>query len=130
LRFAETCTAKFGDTNLLKTILRADSAMRPALSKASVFGKGRDQRAIIAETQTPVYLMLGENDPFIRTEYFAKTNGTSLFGAKPQIFTGCGHAPFIVDQTGFARRLMQFYHHAIAEAEIPKFDQEPMRLAS
>jgi pimeloyl-ACP methyl ester carboxylesterase len=125
-RFAELCT---GQSTAADAILRVDTAMRPALSRACLFGKGRDQRDIIAETQTPVYLMLGENDPFIRTEYFAKTKGTSLFGGKPQIFTGCGHAPFIDDQTGFSRRLMQFYHHAVVEAEMPKLEQEPLRMA-
>jgi pimeloyl-ACP methyl ester carboxylesterase len=125
-RFAEICT---GSSDASGVILRADTSMRPALSRACLFGKGRDQRAIIAGTSTPVYLMLGENDPFIRADHFAKIKGTSLFGGKPQVLTNCGHAPFIDDQTGFARRLMQFYHHSVAEAEMPKFEQEPLRMA-
>jgi pimeloyl-ACP methyl ester carboxylesterase len=125
-RFAEICT---GQSHATEIVLRADIAMRPALSRSCLFGKGRDQRAIIAGTSTPVYLMLGENDPFIRTDHFAKTKGTSLFGGKPQIYTGCGHAPFMDDQNGFARRLMEFYHHASVEVEMPKAFKEPMRLA-
>jgi pimeloyl-ACP methyl ester carboxylesterase len=125
-RFAEICT---GNSNARNVILRSDIGMRPALSRSCLFGKGRDQRAIIAGTQTPVYLTLGENDPFIRTDQFAKTKGPSLFGGKPQIFTNCGHAPFIDDQTGFARRLTQFYRHAISESEMPTFEQEPLRMA-
>jgi pimeloyl-ACP methyl ester carboxylesterase len=126
-RFSEICT---GQSSVADIILRADTAMRPALSRACLFGKGRDQRAIIAGTQTPAYLMLGENDPFIRTDYFAKIKGQSLFGGKPQIFTNCGHAPFIDDQTGFARRLAVFHQHVEATAQLPKRDEEPMRLAS
>jgi pimeloyl-ACP methyl ester carboxylesterase len=130
IRFAETCTGKSPNVTCLNSILRADSAMRPALSKASVFGKGRDQRAIIAETRTPVYLTLGENDPFIRTEQFAKTAGASLFGGKPQIFTGQGHAPFWENPSGFARRLAVFYRHVEAEASKREYVDEPMRMAS
>jgi pimeloyl-ACP methyl ester carboxylesterase len=130
MRFAETCTGTAPSTLRINSILRVDPAMRPALSKSSVFGKGRDQRAVIANTQTPVYLTLGENDPFIRTEHFSKTTGPTLFGDRPQIFTGNGHAPFLENPSSFARRLAVFYRHVEVEAALPKYVEEPIRLAS
>ena len=130
VRFADLCTPKSISSNFVETILRADSAMRPALSKASAFGKGRDQRAVIAGTQMPVYAMLGENDPFIRADSFAKVTGPSLFGGKPQLFTGSGHAPFLENPASFARRLALFYRHVEDRAKLANKGEEQLRLAS
>ena len=130
MRFSDTCTGAIAAEARIHSILRVDPAMRPALSRSTVFGKGRDQRTVIAETKTPVYLMLGQNDPFIRTEQFTKTAGPTLFGGKPEVLAGSGHAPFLEHPTNFARRLAGFYRHVETEAAKPKYFEQPLRMAS
>ena len=116
-RFSEVCTS---DASYADVILRTDPALRPALSRAALFGKGRDQRKIIAETQTPVYLMLGVNDPFIRAETLEKVKGPTLFGGRCLMLKDSGHAPFLQAPHAFDPALLNFHTHAVAHSKIAK----------
>ena len=115
--FAEICT---GDTNYTDQIMRTDPALRPALSRAALFAKGRDQRLAIADTQTPVCIMLGVNDPFIRAETLEKVKGPTLFGGRCLMLKDSGHAPFLQAPNVFDPALASFHAHAVAQSKITK----------
>ena len=116
-RFSEVCTS---DASYADVILRTDPALRPALSRAALFGKGRDQRKIIAETQTPVCLMLGVNDPFIRAETLERVKSPTLFGGRCFMLKDSGHAPFLQTPHAFDPALLSFHKHAVAQSLVAK----------
>ena len=114
-RFSEVCT---GEISYADVIVRTDLALRPALSRAALFGKGRDQRKVIAETQTPVCLMLGVNDPFIRAETLERVKAPTLFGGRCLTLKDSGHAPFLQAPHAFDPALLSFHTHAVAHSKI------------
>jgi pimeloyl-ACP methyl ester carboxylesterase len=113
-RFSTAC---IGNDSQAETVLCTDPALRPALSRATLLGKGRDQRAAIAEAQTPVCLMLGVNDPFIRADSLQKVSGPTLFGGRCLMLKDAGHAPFLDAPHAFDPALASFHAHAVRVAE-------------
>ncbi|MCU0831580.1 MAG: alpha/beta hydrolase [Rhizobiaceae bacterium] len=113
-RFAEVCT---GNDGFAETVLCTDPAMRPALSRSAILGKGRDQRAAIAETRMPVCLMLGTQDPFIRADTLRKVTGPTLHRGEPILLENAGHASFLDAPDVFAATLAGFHAHAVNVAQ-------------
>jgi pimeloyl-ACP methyl ester carboxylesterase len=128
-RFASVCVGRAASHAHLDMIQRTDEALRPALSRASLLGRGRDQRAAVLETRTPVCLMLGAHDPFIRAETLQGIKAPALFGGRVLMLKHSGHAPFLEASQAFDAALSSFCAHARAEAAYARPVAGTMRLA-
>ncbi len=92
----------------LASVLRADGRCRAQLAKAMFHGEGIDQRKFVENTDIPLSVINGQNDPLLRLGYFDDVHIPSLWRGKTQTIADAGHACFLDQPQAFAEMLTGF----------------------
>ena len=124
-RFEHICLREQANGHFIDTIMRADTAIRPALSKTLFKGKGLDQKNAVENPSKPMCIVQGVEDPFIRTDYLKKLNSHNLFTQQIIMMDGCGHAPFLEDSDKFNSYVSDFAKWV--HGDVFTFDRAPSR---
>lgn len=107
-RFETACLGAQSTGQFVDAIMRTDPALRPAMSKMVLKGQGLDQKQAIEAPAKPMCLLLGENDPFIRSDYLKSLDTMGLFTKEVIMLRGSGHAPFMDDPESFDLSVLDF----------------------
>lgn len=92
-RFEALCFGGTADPSFRQAILRADGRLRSAVTRGMITGRGADQRQVVEQASFPVAIVNGENDPFVRQDYFETLAFRSLW-EHCHVIPDAGHAPF------------------------------------
>ncbi|MEM1039303.1 MAG: alpha/beta hydrolase [Pseudomonadota bacterium] len=106
--FEKAC---FGDRTtyqFVSTLLRTDPRMRPNLSKSLLYASGVSQKKRLEQSQTPVCLLHGRNEPLIRTSFMQQISAYALYAGQTIVMDDAGHAPFVQAQGEFDAALKTF----------------------
>lgn len=112
-RFAELCFGDEVDPAFIAMIRRADGRARVNLFRSLMLGQGADQRQVVEDSTTPVLIVNGENDPFVRVSYFDNLTAASLWGGHCHLIDGAGHSPFWQQAEPFNALLARFLRHVM-----------------
>ena len=93
--------------HLRAAILRTDGRARAGIFRSLMRGDHGDQRRIVETSEIPLAIVNGDNDPFVRTRYFAKPHYANLWSGTCHTIPG-GHAPFIANAASFDDLLQRF----------------------
>jgi pimeloyl-ACP methyl ester carboxylesterase len=75
----------------------------------SVFrGIGADERQAVETMDTPLCIVHGENDPFIRLDYMQSLKYRALWRDRIFVIAGAGHAPHWQCPKSFNEILLEF----------------------
>lgn len=98
--------------------LRTDGRARRMMVKSAVAGVGQDQRAFVETTATPVAILQGRRDPFLRMDYLDGLSGERLWRGGVQWLADLGHAPHWRAPDRFNAQLLAFLadQHASQQA--------------
>jgi pimeloyl-ACP methyl ester carboxylesterase len=107
-RFAHLIYGPSPDRRGLAAVLRADGLCRARIAKALFHGEGRDQRRFVENTDIPVAIFNGANDPLLRPHYFDDLSFHSLWRGKCQTIANAGHACFRDQPAAFSALLSAF----------------------
>lgn len=113
-RFEKLCFGSAPDPRFLDGILRSDGRLRSIFTRNLMLGGGADQRRVVEETDVPIAIVNGENDPFVRLSYFESVPYRSLW-ERCHVLPGVGHAPFWEDANAFNEILGRFADFVAAE---------------
>lgn len=100
------------DPHLLAMVKRTDGRAREIMFGSVVQGQALDEREIVARTRVPFAIVNGEDDVFIRPEYFERLQFGSIWPQGVIRLPGAAHAPFRQQPAQFNRLLVQFAQHA------------------
>ena len=114
LRFHELCFSGNGTLDQLADIRRADGRVRPILVQSMMAGQGCDQRRTVEQSQVPIAVVNGENEPFTRLSYVNALEFGNLWSNRCHIIPDAGHAPFWDQPDHFKSRLRYFIEDASA----------------
>ncbi|RWC96265.1 MAG: alpha/beta hydrolase [Mesorhizobium sp.] len=92
-RFETLCFGDSADPSFREAILRTDGRLRAVVTRSMMAGKGADQKQVVEQAAFPVAIVNGENDPFIRLNYFDTLDHATLW-EQCHVVPGAGHAPF------------------------------------
>lgn len=93
-RFAKVCYAGTGAPEFVDGIKRADGRARKILTGGMWRGHGADQKRTLEETDVPVAVINGAEEPFARLGYVSSIDYGNLWDHKCYALEGLGHAPF------------------------------------
>lgn len=100
------------DPHLLAMVKRTDGRAREIMFGSVVQGLALDEREIVARTRVPFAIVNGEDDVFIRPDYFEQLEFGSLWPQGVVRMPGAAHAPFRQQPSQFNGLLVQFAEHA------------------
>jgi pimeloyl-ACP methyl ester carboxylesterase len=123
-RFDELCFPQGSDAALVEAMRRSDGRARGILVRSILRGDGSNQRRAVVESQVPVAMVSGSDEPFVRLGYLDAFRFPTLWKGAAQVIEGAGHAPFWDRATVFNRVLTQFADE-VAATEMA----EPERMA-
>ncbi|TIL79788.1 MAG: alpha/beta hydrolase, partial [Mesorhizobium sp.] len=92
-RFETLCFGDSADLSFRDAILRTDGRLRVMVTRSMMAGKGADQKQVVEQAAFPVAIINGEDDPFIRLNYFDTLDCGTLW-EQCHVVPGAGHAPF------------------------------------
>ena len=92
-RFEKLCFGDSADPSFRDAILRTDGRLRVVVARSMMAGKGADQKQVVEAAAFPVAIVNGEDDPFIRLNYFDTLDCGTLW-EQCHVVPGAGHAPF------------------------------------
>ena len=92
-RFEKLCFGDSADPSFRDAILRTDGRLRAVVARSMMAGKGADQKQVVETAAFPVAIVNGEDDPFIRLNYFDTLDCGTLW-EQCHVVPGAGHAPF------------------------------------
>ncbi|TIT61716.1 MAG: alpha/beta hydrolase, partial [Mesorhizobium sp.] len=92
-RFETLCFGDSADPSFRDAILRTDGRLRVMVTRSMMAGKGADQKQVVEQAAFPVAIINGEDDPFIRLNYFDTLDCGTLW-EQCHVVPGAGHAPF------------------------------------
>jgi pimeloyl-ACP methyl ester carboxylesterase len=116
-RFTHLSFGKIADPAFAEMILRTDGRVRTRFSQSMMRGEGADQRRTVEQASVPVAFVNGEDDPFVRASYLSSLDVPLLYGEKPLIVEGAGHAPFWEKPTEFNALLDGFLQMVTANED-------------
>lgn len=96
------------DPHLLAMCRRTDGRARETMFGAVVQGQALDEREIVATTAVPLAVVNGEDDVFIRADYFDGLAWSSLWPDGVVQLAGAAHAPFLQQPRQFNALLAKF----------------------
>jgi pimeloyl-ACP methyl ester carboxylesterase len=112
-RFKTLCFGDSADPSFRQAILRTDGRLRAAVTRSMMTGKGADQKQVVEQAAFPVAIVNGENDPFIRLNYFDTLDYGTLW-EHCHVVPGVGHAPFWERPDLFNPMLSRFAETVVA----------------
>ncbi|WP_099868130.1 alpha/beta fold hydrolase [Pararhizobium haloflavum] len=84
-----------GDEQFLAAIRRADGRLRVNFLKSLMHGECIDQKRFVESSKTPIAIINGALDPFVRLGYIETVNYANLWRDRCHVIPATGHAPFI-----------------------------------
>lgn len=96
------------DTRFVETCVRTDGRSRETMFGSVVAGQALDERAIVASMSVPLAIVNGEDDVFIRPDYFDTLTYASLWKHGVVRMAGAAHAPFLQQPAAFNALLAEF----------------------
>jgi pimeloyl-ACP methyl ester carboxylesterase len=94
-QLAEACYGKNVDAALLKAMRRTDGRSRALMFQGLFTGQVSDQRALAINSEVPVAMVNGADDPFVNTDYVGSLPYKSLWESHCFVLRGAGHAAFL-----------------------------------
>jgi pimeloyl-ACP methyl ester carboxylesterase len=79
--------------HLLAAVRRTDGNARHWMFANGLHGIGANQRAVVEASDTPLCVVHGEQEPFVRLDYLRRINFKSLWNGRIHVIRGSGHAP-------------------------------------
>lgn len=116
LRFHELCFGGNGTLEQLADIRRADGRVRPIFVRSMMAGQGCDQRRTVEQSQVPIAVVNGENEPFTRLSYVHALHYSTLWTHRCHVIPDAGHALFWDHPEHFNALLARFVEDASASA--------------
>jgi pimeloyl-ACP methyl ester carboxylesterase len=92
----------------LNDVKRTHGIAREMLFASILKGMGADERKAVETIDTPVCIVHGEKDPFIRLDYLQSLKYRNLWHDRIFVITGAGHAPHMQCPNSFSRILLEF----------------------
>lgn len=108
MRFARLCFGERVQLEALESIHRADGRLRKIMFGSMLRGQCADERAIVETRDTPIAIVNGSDDPFIRMRYVAGLNYRNLWGGVCHVIPDAGHDAFRTHADEFNPMLMAF----------------------
>lgn len=96
------------DPHLLAMCKRADGRAREIMFGSIVSGKALDEREIVKTDRTPLAIVNGRDDIFIRPDYFDSLSYAALWPRGIVRVAGAQHAPFLQRPQEFNSLLVEF----------------------
>lgn len=133
--FAGTGNGEMFDT-IRANILRTDPRFRVNLGISLSEGRMRDERRIFETTRLPIALLAGTEDRFLNADYYASLPAQQMWGGRPVMFEGRGHALHLETPEQFEQVLSQFLdatakfalHNPGKEQNEDKFNSVALRI--
>ena len=98
--------------HLLDCIKRTDGNAREYLFESALAGVGSDQRQTVETFDTPLCVVHGEREPFVRLDYLCALNYRALWRERVQVIAGAGHAAHWECPAAFNDILLNFHEFA------------------
>jgi pimeloyl-ACP methyl ester carboxylesterase len=110
LAYATATSAVNGvlDPHFLAMCKRTDGRSREIMFGSVAQGQALDEREIVATTKVPLAIVNGENDIFIRPDYFDGLSYASLWPRGVVRLEEAAHAPFLQKPAAFNALLKEF----------------------
>jgi pimeloyl-ACP methyl ester carboxylesterase len=112
---AEATYGKNPEAALVKAMRRTDGRSRSLMFQGLFTGQVSDQRAIAINSDVPVAMVNGADDPFVNTDYIGSLPYKSLWENHCFVLRGAGHTPFLKADV-FEPILARFVDHVAATA--------------
>ncbi|KAF3050097.1 hypothetical protein E8E11_001764 [Didymella keratinophila] len=93
---------------MLDDAVRTDGRARMVMFDAFVGGRGADQVKIVEESEIPIAVINGSEEPFVNLEYVDGLKWGRLWRGELVRMEGLKHTPFWEDPVGFEKLLLQF----------------------
>lgn len=113
--FVQTIFGQSALPFLRDLVANTDGRFRKILFEAARAGTGSDARIAVEETDIPIAVINGAEDPIINLDYFDEISFRNLWKNKCHRLTGSGHAPFWEAPDLFNPLLQDFYRDAISD---------------
>ncbi|CCE06218.1 putative Similar to chloride peroxidase and to hydrolase [Bradyrhizobium sp. STM 3843] len=92
--FVDAIFGKSAEPFMQAAVARADGRFRKTLFEAARAGSGVDQRQIVETSPTPLAVINGSDDRFVKLDYFDALAYANLWEGRCHRLAGLGHAPF------------------------------------
>ncbi|MFE0013847.1 alpha/beta fold hydrolase [Mesorhizobium sp. NPDC059054] len=96
------------DPHLLAMCKRTDGRAREIMFGSVMSGKALDEREIVKTNETPLAIVNGRDDVFIRPDYFDGLSYAALWSRRIMRMAGAQHAPFLQRPREFNSLLLEF----------------------
>lgn len=93
---------------LLSFIRRTDGNARKFMVENALNGIGADQRDVVERSSTPVCVVHGEREPFVRLNYLQSLKYRTLWKNRVHVMPGASHAPHWEQVAAFNEVLADF----------------------
>jgi len=113
----------FGNANsdeFVNAVRRTDGRTRKFLFATVFDGRTADQQTLAEQSEVPIAIVNGENDPIINVDYINSLTYASLWEKHCFVMRGEGHVPFLTNPEGFNKILGRFLNDMAEEAKKPQ----------
>ncbi len=94
MRFAKLCYGDKVEPAFIESIKRADGRLRKIMFGSMLSGHCADEKRLVENRLTPVAIVNGSEDPFVRLGYIAALRYRALWDGMCHIIPDAGHAAF------------------------------------
>ncbi|NOZ33112.1 MAG: alpha/beta hydrolase [Alphaproteobacteria bacterium] len=115
-RFETLCFGDHADPAFARALIRADGRVRKYFFRSMMRGEGADELAAISQTDVPIAMVNGANEPFARLGYVSGVEYSNLWGGQCHVVAGAGHAPFW-ERADIFNILLDRFAHAVGRYE-------------
>jgi pimeloyl-ACP methyl ester carboxylesterase len=98
--------------HLVACAKRTDGNARDRLFASVLAGVGSDQRRTVETFDTPLCVVHGEQEPFVRLDYLRALRYRALWNERIHVIAGAGHAPHWQYPAEFNHILLNFHEFA------------------
>ncbi|MEP7239448.1 MAG: alpha/beta hydrolase [Devosia sp.] len=131
MRFARLCFGYDIEPTSLDSIRRADGQLRKVMFGSMMSGACVDEKALVETSDTPVAIVNGSDDPFIRLRYIAGLRYRNLWEGMCHVIPDAGHDAFRSHADSFNPLLGRFADAIAARVAQPRQAvTAPMRLTA
>jgi pimeloyl-ACP methyl ester carboxylesterase len=108
LEFAGQITVSPPPEWVVEDVRRTDGRARRIMFTSFSAGHDSDQKALVAQSPTPLAIIDGRDDPFINHDYVASLPYAALWRGAPTVLEGRGHAAFLEDPSRYNELIRAF----------------------
>lgn len=113
--------------HLLAAALRTDGRARAMMIESALAGTGNDARQLVTKSTTPLAVLHGAREAFVRLDYLTSLEYRNLWRSGIQVFECDGHAPHWTNPLAFNTLMLAFLaetygaqdHHQLLEPTAP-----------